>query len=107
MEEKYLAYKKLMQRKRLVLLTPVVIMVLFLIAHELFNLPFFLLFLIIPIYLYISQYTLLAVNNCPWCGLPFFFFGKYSIFLRNSIHFFVQNKCINCNRLHQADLPDL
>lgn len=105
MEEKYLAYKKLMRRKRLFIAIPFVLLMGSGFATELFHLPFFWVFIIMPIYLYISQFVFLALNNCPWCGLPFFIFGKNGL-TGNGIQFIFQNKCLHCNRPHQTDLPN-
>lgn len=105
MEEKFLAYKKLMRRKRLLLAIPLVLLILCGMAHELFGLPIFVFFIIMPIYLYISQYIFLALNNCPWCGLPFFMFGKFGL-TGNGIQFVFQKKCLHCNKPTLKDIPN-
>ncbi|PIE47460.1 MAG: hypothetical protein CSA42_03405 [Gammaproteobacteria bacterium] len=95
--EKYNAYKKLMRRKRLLLLSSVIFMLIFTFILNVLRLPGFILMGSLAIYLYISMFIFLAKNVCPWCKLPFFLFGPRGL-SGDGIHFFFQKKCINCGR---------
>ncbi|PNK61346.1 hypothetical protein A6J60_011030 [Psychrobacter sp. FDAARGOS_221] len=64
---------------------------------EILNLPIVILIIILAIQLYISMFIFLSKNICPWCGLPFFAFGKYGLSW-NGIKFIFQKKCINCQQ---------
>ncbi|PNK61348.1 hypothetical protein [Psychrobacter sp. FDAARGOS_221] len=46
---------------------------------ETLNLPIYILIIILAIQLYISTIFFYSKNICPWCGLPFFIFGKYNV----------------------------
>lgn len=103
--EKYNAYKKLMWRKRLIVLSITMFGVVTAFLLEVLQLPVFVIIIAIVIYVYIGMFIFLAKNVCPWCKLPFFLFGHRGL-SGNGIHFLFQKTCINCGKPNEEDINE-
>lgn len=88
------AYHQLMKYKKIFICLPFLTMFLGMTILEILNLPIYILYIIFAIQGYLSLFIFLSKNICPWCGLPFFTFGKH-FFYGNGIKFIFQKKCIN------------
>jgi|GEM_PF-2751759 len=91
------AYHQLMKYKKIYICLPLLTMFLVMTILEILNLPIYILIIILAVQLYISTIIFYSKNICPWCGLPFFAFGKYGLSW-NGIKIIFQKKCINCRK---------
>ena len=92
--DKWNAYHRLMKHKKFFICLPFLTMFL---GMTILNLPIYILIIIFAIQGYLSTFIFLTKNICPWCGLPFFAFGKYGLSW-NGIKIIFQKKCINCRK---------
>lgn len=96
-EYKLKAYRQLMKYKKIYICLPLLTMISVMTIIEILNLPIYILIAILAVQLYISTIFFYSINICPWCGLPFFIFGKHGLHW-NGMKFVFQKKCINCQQ---------